>query len=194
MAMIKCPECGKEVSDKSLLCIHCGCPIKKDDQDNKKSLESHVIAYRSSPGSVVTIYIVGLILSLIIIIAYVILGIAFGEPVWLGMVFFALIAVFLLVMCTFGVIRVGANAANKSHCIRYDATNCKFVLCTVWGKEIIIDPSDYVELKDNFFTDNMLIFTYRLPSGRLKKVNLGPCLDRDRLRARISNVIDNLEK
>ena len=50
------------------------------------------------------------------------------------------------------------------------------------------------ELKDNFFTDNMLIFTYRLPSGRLKKVNLGPCLDRDRLRARISNVIDNLEK
>ena len=56
MAMIKCPECGKEISDKSLMCMNCGCPIKKDDQDNKKTLESHVIAYRSSPGSVVAIY------------------------------------------------------------------------------------------------------------------------------------------
>lgn len=27
MALIKCPECGKEVSDKALTCIHCGCPL-----------------------------------------------------------------------------------------------------------------------------------------------------------------------
>lgn len=26
MAMIKCPECGKEISDKSPKCIYCGCP------------------------------------------------------------------------------------------------------------------------------------------------------------------------
>lgn len=29
MALIKCPECGKEISDKSDKCIHCGYPIKK---------------------------------------------------------------------------------------------------------------------------------------------------------------------
>ena len=29
MALIKCPECGKEVSDKAAACIHCGCPIQK---------------------------------------------------------------------------------------------------------------------------------------------------------------------
>lgn len=28
MALIKCPECGKEVSDRSDVCIHCGYPIK----------------------------------------------------------------------------------------------------------------------------------------------------------------------
>ena len=28
MALINCPECGKEVSDKSEKCIHCGYPIK----------------------------------------------------------------------------------------------------------------------------------------------------------------------
>ena len=27
MALIKCPECGKEISDKAAACIHCGCPL-----------------------------------------------------------------------------------------------------------------------------------------------------------------------
>lgn len=27
--LIKCPECGKEISDKSDECIHCGYPLKK---------------------------------------------------------------------------------------------------------------------------------------------------------------------
>ena len=27
MALIKCPECGKEISDKSDKCIHCGFPL-----------------------------------------------------------------------------------------------------------------------------------------------------------------------
>ena len=31
MALIKCPDCGKEVSDKAQACIHCGCPIASND-------------------------------------------------------------------------------------------------------------------------------------------------------------------
>ena len=27
MALIECPECGKQISDKAKACIHCGCPI-----------------------------------------------------------------------------------------------------------------------------------------------------------------------
>ena len=27
MALIKCPECGKEISDKAVACPNCGCPI-----------------------------------------------------------------------------------------------------------------------------------------------------------------------
>ena len=30
MALIKCIECGKEISDKANACIHCGCPIEKE--------------------------------------------------------------------------------------------------------------------------------------------------------------------
>ena len=27
MALIKCPECGKDISDKAVSCIHCGYPL-----------------------------------------------------------------------------------------------------------------------------------------------------------------------
>lgn len=30
MALIKCPECGKEISDKSDKCIHCGFPLRNE--------------------------------------------------------------------------------------------------------------------------------------------------------------------
>ena len=29
MALIKCPECGKEISDKADVCIGCGFPLSK---------------------------------------------------------------------------------------------------------------------------------------------------------------------
>lgn len=28
MALIKCPDCGKMISDKSTMCIGCGCPVE----------------------------------------------------------------------------------------------------------------------------------------------------------------------
>lgn len=34
MALINCPECGKEISDKAASCPNCGCPIANDQQEN----------------------------------------------------------------------------------------------------------------------------------------------------------------
>lgn len=34
MALIKCPECGKKISDKATACIHCGCPIEHTPVEN----------------------------------------------------------------------------------------------------------------------------------------------------------------
>lgn len=36
MALIKCPECGKKISDKAAACIHCGCPLEHN-HDNHNS-------------------------------------------------------------------------------------------------------------------------------------------------------------
>ena len=33
MALIKCPECGKEISDKAQNCIGCGYPISEDNKE-----------------------------------------------------------------------------------------------------------------------------------------------------------------
>lgn len=45
MALIKCPECGKEISDKALACIHCGFPLSLIDNESKtQTVEGSVTA------------------------------------------------------------------------------------------------------------------------------------------------------
>lgn len=34
MALIRCSECGREVSSKATLCVHCGCPIEYVSKEN----------------------------------------------------------------------------------------------------------------------------------------------------------------
>ena len=40
MALIKCPECGKDVSSKAPACIHCGCPL---DSQTSTSVSKKVV-------------------------------------------------------------------------------------------------------------------------------------------------------
>jgi len=53
MALIKCPECGKEVSDKASACIHCGYPLAEEKTENNESacaLKKVVIpCYKGAP-------------------------------------------------------------------------------------------------------------------------------------------------
>ena len=43
MALIKCPECGKEISDKSKHCIHCGYPLDELKINNTNQLYKIVL-------------------------------------------------------------------------------------------------------------------------------------------------------
>lgn len=36
MALIKCKECGKEISDKAKVCVNCGCPINVIEKEEIK--------------------------------------------------------------------------------------------------------------------------------------------------------------
>lgn len=73
MAMINCPECGKEISDKAKACIHCGCPINEEKQiaetntpktitiveDNKKSSQKKLLnsVILSLIGAIITTFL-----------------------------------------------------------------------------------------------------------------------------------------
>ncbi len=43
MAMIKCPECGKEVSDKADACPNCGNPISEKAAPKHKSKKKIIV-------------------------------------------------------------------------------------------------------------------------------------------------------
>ena len=40
MALIKCPECGKEISDTADKCIHCGCPLHNENNNGNKQVSN----------------------------------------------------------------------------------------------------------------------------------------------------------
>lgn len=40
MALIKCGECGKEISDKAISCPNCGCPVNNEKENMPKSTEA----------------------------------------------------------------------------------------------------------------------------------------------------------
>lgn len=43
MSLIKCPECNKEISDKSVSCIHCGFPLQQLSKSESESLKNVII-------------------------------------------------------------------------------------------------------------------------------------------------------
>lgn len=51
MALIKCPECGQEISDKAELCVHCGYPIQEYLQkiEKEKLKENQVCVINGTP-------------------------------------------------------------------------------------------------------------------------------------------------
>lgn len=64
MALINCPECGKEVSDKAKTCIHCGYPINV----SKIKTNDEIIEQTKQKKKI----------SLIVFIILIILGIGIG--------------------------------------------------------------------------------------------------------------------
>lgn len=55
MALIKCPECGKEISDKSSACIHCGYPIANIQQEKPNVIQRQPAVNSASSASTTTL-------------------------------------------------------------------------------------------------------------------------------------------
>lgn len=55
MPIIKCPECGQEVSDQADQCVHCGYPLKKLRQPKNKGKRNKVFLFIAIPVLVVAV-------------------------------------------------------------------------------------------------------------------------------------------
>ena len=52
MALINCPECGKEVSDKAPSCINCGLPLLTSSPSEKSSPSANVESSQVPPQNI----------------------------------------------------------------------------------------------------------------------------------------------
>ena len=74
MALINCPECGKQVSDTASLCPHCGCNVQKGikkqakELSNKQAIEDWNNAPQAQKNVSIIIFIAICIFVLIILI------------------------------------------------------------------------------------------------------------------------------
>lgn len=70
MAIIKCQECGKEISDRSATCIHCGCPVKKVEGIESTQIKNkEVVGKKLNAANIVnlcTILGVGIMFAIIV--------------------------------------------------------------------------------------------------------------------------------
>ncbi|MGN0366749.1 MAG: hypothetical protein ACI4E5_12535 [Suilimivivens sp.] len=62
MALIKCSECGKEISDKAENCPNCGCPVQNNVTENSTDIKNE---QKSKKGKVSGMSIAALILSIL---------------------------------------------------------------------------------------------------------------------------------
>lgn len=193
MALIKCPECNHEISDQASSCPHCGFPISKKPSEVKDDniKKSFTVAYRSGPGGIVGVVITVFVLSIIALIGSMFCFIYSGnEAAILVPAFTSLLIGLLFLFVSIADFSYFAN--NRKHmdknCIEYDSKKDKLILCTIYGEIIEINVEDYIELRDNAFTDNMLYFTYRTKTGSSRKVKLGYCSNREQIRGNIERV------
>ena len=62
MALIKCPECGNDVSSETITCPHCGYTINKEEAKKQERIRAAQANQHMGFGSVVLAIIVGLFL------------------------------------------------------------------------------------------------------------------------------------
>lgn len=153
MALVKCPECNKEVSDQAHNCPHCGYPLKKATkhvgQRNPDFSKMEVIATRNYVVGIVAAVLIFFFVSIFIGIGILMLKV---FPDIEGRIFaiicFSLAPLFFVV----GIVQLVKGINNtkiKQHCLYYDKKDEVFYLLT-WQRTIVaIDAYDDLRIGMN---------------------------------------------
>ena len=185
MALIICPECGKEVSDKADVCIHCGYPLHKYIEEEKKLETLTVSEGNASIATPIVIFVICEIIFTGVMIAAIF---SYNYPIIIGAAIYC--GVFEI-LCVVGMITDIVNRSKlnrtKGRGIGLDATNKKIYFKDINNKDYIVDVNDIVQ----FDGPGTLVITFLNESKRKKKAIVGLTNRNEVLRIR--EVIKNLK-
>lgn len=79
MAMIKCPECQKDISDKAVSCPNCGCPVEYATSDTQTQQPEHTPNNSKKPLN--KKWLIAGVIAIPIIVLAIIIGIQSSKKV-----------------------------------------------------------------------------------------------------------------
>lgn len=143
MALIRCPECGNQISDESKVCIHCGYPLDLNTKEEQKE----IILDRASGDFVEPI--IWLVLLHVLTVPFLLYAIYIGWPLNLFFfIFDGLVELIGLIVVIFLIIEVVQN--NNRLCfplIQYNHDKGEFILTNSKGKERIVSLENFVSVR-----------------------------------------------
>ena len=114
MALIKCPECGKEISDTCNQCIHCGYTFKK--KVTSRTRDEVALIYRERPG--IGIYILEIIFGF------------FFVPVLIGII--------IILIALHDMSYTNKNNSIPYEIAYYDGEKNNIVFYTIDGQRVVV--------------------------------------------------------
>lgn len=163
MALIKCPECGKNVSSEAPACPHCGYPIKKKEIATEKSESAqnnnlYVLVPRRpySIGPSIVFIIFGFLTSIIIV------------------------GIVLIVLGINSIVELSQNNNNRRNCAYYDSSTKEVILVSYNGIVYKVSPYDIMDNYHPFGDASMYVKIKK--DGAIQKINCGVCLIQESVR------------
>ena len=114
MALIKCSECGKEISDKSKVCVNCGNPIQKTIKYENQKPYDELTTQEKKQVSLERGKNEGFPIIITIIILFMFLMFIFSFTLKLPMILVVGIDVFLALFCYFHTISLDKKYYEKN--------------------------------------------------------------------------------
>lgn len=172
MALVKCPECNKEISDRAISCPHCGLPLKevKPKENERPDLSKmEVILYRGIKKSLtaqVYLFVVCFVLFIAFGLFFVLMmGGVVGLIIGIISFVFAVLCIPVFVVL---LVKIHNNSKFKQECLYYNDSNHTFYLVS-WSKEItLIDAHEEIRVGNNAIGLDETVVVHQ---GR--RINLG---------------------
>ena len=167
MALIKCPECNKEISDQAISCPHCGFPLSKlgIEKQNKEQIDlssCEVILKRGVKKSIRVTMVILLVLAILIAVGDIIYFLTnFYPTVLVGLIIVYMCLAYIIAMYTISAVKMSHNSNLRHECLYYDKNTNKFY-AELWNFDVIaLEASEEILLKQNYWAFNENLIMYR---------------------------------